>query len=112
VPRSSDACIICILLRYPQALVASLHGSGVQATLVLQQGSRDVGSSNGTSSCCGSTSNGWACALNTGAIAVHSVGETYTASPGELGESLLGPALAAAEVASIEGVLPGRGCPL
>ena len=76
-----------------QALLASLRSSGVQPTLELQQGS--------DSSCL------WQATLRTASLAVHAVAEA--GAPLAMGESVLGPGLAATQVACIEGSSPCGG---
>lgn len=64
----------------------------MQPTIVLEQG--------GAAAASGSS---WACAIRTGSAAVHAVREAD--GQAALGESVLGPALAAMQVACIEGAL-------
>lgn len=76
-----------------QALLASLCSSGVQPTLELRQGL--------DGSCL------WQATLQTSSFAVHAVAEAGAAP--SMGESVLGPGLTAAQVASIEGCSPCGG---
>ena len=78
-----------------QALVSSLHESGVEPTVLLQQGG-SLGTGGGSPA----TDCRWSCRLRTGAVAVHAAGDT--SAEHELGDSVLGSALVAARVASIE----------
>ncbi|KAL4447967.1 hypothetical protein ABPG75_005186 [Micractinium tetrahymenae] len=82
-----------------QALVASLHESGVEPTVVLQPGG-----SLGSSGSSPASERSWSCCLRTGPVAVHAAGDAG-AEP-ELGDSVLGSALAAAPVATIEAGAP------
>jgi hypothetical protein len=91
----------CATLAHLQALMSSLHETGVQPTLVLQHGGRTRA---GEEQPCA-----WTCAVHTGAAALHAVREAG-AQQG-LGDSVLGPALATAQVASIAGLLMGSKLP-
>ena len=81
-----------------QALIASLHESGVEPTIVLQQCSGSAGPSpcvNMADDC------DWGCSITTGAALLHAV-----CAPGcqsGVGESLLGLTLSANQVACIAG---------
>lgn len=101
---------VCTIHPFSQALVSSLHESGVLPTVALQRGGSLGGGGSGPVAECG-----WSCCLRSGAVAVHAAGES--GGEHELGDSVLGSALATARVAGIQaggrrrlpGRLPGSG---
>lgn len=85
-----------------QALAASLRESGVQPTVVLQQGGSSSDGISNSMPLVAAAGSAWTCALRIGAGAVHAV--AVSGSQLQPGDSFLGPALLVAEVASMEGV--------
>jgi hypothetical protein len=82
---------------FQQALIASLRESGMEPTVTLQHKSCSDSIPKAVAQCA------WTCAMCFGSCTMHAVAES--ASQIQPGDSLLGPVLTAAQVASLQGAL-------